>query len=409
MTVTELETVAHWIGGERVEGDGRYGDVTDPATGAVTRRVALAGADDVDRAVTAAAAAFESWSAQSLTRRSNVLFAFRELLAARAGELARVITAEHGKTRRDALRRGAARSRDRGVRLRASRTRSRASCPRRCPTGVDARSLRQPLGVCAGITPFNFPAMVPMWMFPLAIACGNTFVLKPSEKDPSASMLLAELVAEAGLPDGVLNVVHGDKVAVDALLEHPRRRRGLLRRLHARSPATSTRPPPRTASASRRSAARRTTWWCCRTPTWTLAADAAVSRRLRLRGRALHGDLRGRRRRRRRRRAGRRDRASASTKIAIGPGRRRDVRDGPADHRGAPRPGGSLRRARRRRRAPSASSTAGRSGRRHRGRLLDRRRRCSTRSPRTCRPTATRSSARCCACCARTPTRRRST
>ena len=136
-------------------------------------------------------------------------------------------------------------------------------------TDVDSHSLRQPLGVCAGITPFNFPAMVPMWMFPVAIACGNTFVLKPSERDPIAAMRLAELLKEAGLPDGVFNVVHGDKQAVDALLTHPDVRGRLVRRLDADRAATSTRPAPRTASACRRSAARRTTRSSCRTPTST--------------------------------------------------------------------------------------------------------------------------------------------
>ena len=220
MTTTALETVAHWIGGERLQEASRYGEVTDPATGAVTRRVAFASSADVDRAVAAAAAGFEAWSAQSLTRRSNVLFRFRELLAANAGELARVITAEHGKTVDDA--RGEV---QRGLEvvefacgaahlLKGEESESVA-------TGVDSHSLRQPLGVAVGITPFNFPAMVPMWMFPLALACGNAFILKPSEKDPSASLLLAEWLAEAGLPDGAFNVVHGDKEAVDALLTHP--------------------------------------------------------------------------------------------------------------------------------------------------------------------------------------------
>ncbi|HWT25394.1 MAG TPA: CoA-acylating methylmalonate-semialdehyde dehydrogenase [Solirubrobacteraceae bacterium] len=221
MTVTGLETVAHWIGGERVEASEAWGEVTDPATGAVARRVALAGAGEVDRAVEAAAAAFERWSRESLTRRSNVLFGFRERLAARASDLARIVTAEHGKTTDDA--RGEV---QRGLEVvefacgLAHLVKGEAS--EAVATGVDSRSLRQPLGVCAGITPFNFPAMVPLWMFPLALACGNSFVLKPSEKDPSASMLLAELLADAGLPDGVFNVVHGERDAVDALLTHPR-------------------------------------------------------------------------------------------------------------------------------------------------------------------------------------------
>jgi malonate-semialdehyde dehydrogenase (acetylating) / methylmalonate-semialdehyde dehydrogenase len=220
MTTTELETVAHWIGGERRHEAERYGDVTDPATGAVTRRVAFASSDDVDRAVEAASAGFATWSAQSLARRSNVMFRFRELLAERAAEMARVITAEHGKTVDDA--RGEV---QRGLEvvefacgaahlLKGEKSDSVA-------TGVDSHSLRQPLGVSVGITPFNFPAMVPMWMFPLALACGNAFILKPSEKDPSASLLMAEWLAEAGLPDGAFNVLHGDRETVEALLRHP--------------------------------------------------------------------------------------------------------------------------------------------------------------------------------------------
>jgi malonate-semialdehyde dehydrogenase (acetylating) / methylmalonate-semialdehyde dehydrogenase len=220
MTTTALETVAHWIGGERLHEASRYGEVTDPATGAVTRRVAFASSADVDRAVEAATAGFAVWSAQSLARRSNVLFRFRELIAANAGELARVITAEHGKTVDDA--RGEV---QRGLEVvefacgAAHLLKGEAS--EAVGTGVDSHSLRQPLGVAVGITPFNFPAMVPMWMFPLALACGNAFILKPSEKDPSASLLMAEWLAEAGLPAGAFNVVHGDKEAVAALLTHP--------------------------------------------------------------------------------------------------------------------------------------------------------------------------------------------
>jgi malonate-semialdehyde dehydrogenase (acetylating) / methylmalonate-semialdehyde dehydrogenase len=220
MTTTELETVAHWIGGERRQEAERHGEVTDPATGAVTRRVAFASAADVDRAVAAATAGFEAWSAQSLARRSSVLFRFRELVAAHAGELARVITAEHGKTVEDA--RGEV---QRGLEVvefacgAAHLLKGEKS--EAVGTGVDSHSLRQPLGVAAGITPFNFPAMVPMWMFPLALACGNAFILKPSEKDPSASLLMADWLAEAGLPAGAFNVVHGDREAVEAILRHP--------------------------------------------------------------------------------------------------------------------------------------------------------------------------------------------
>ncbi|HZH24420.1 MAG TPA: CoA-acylating methylmalonate-semialdehyde dehydrogenase [Solirubrobacteraceae bacterium] len=220
MTTTELETVAHWIGGERLQDSERFGEVTDPATGAVTRRVAFASSADVDRAVEAATAGFAAWSTQSMARRSNVLFRFRELAAARADELARVITAEHGKTIDDA--RGEV---QRGLEVvefacgAAHLLKGEAS--EAVGTGVDSHSLRQPIGVAVGITPFNFPAMVPMWMFPLALACGNAFILKPSEKDPSPSLLMAEWLAEAGLPDGAFNVLHGDREAVEALLRHP--------------------------------------------------------------------------------------------------------------------------------------------------------------------------------------------
>ncbi len=220
MTTTELETVAHWIGGERLQDAERFGDVTDPATGAVTRRVAFASSADVDRAVEAATAGFADWSGQSLARRSNVLFRFRELMAGRAADLARVITAEHGKTFEDA--RGEV---QRGLEVvefacgAAHLLKGEAS--EAVGTGVDSHSLRQPIGVAAGITPFNFPAMVPMWMFPLALACGNAFILKPSEKDPSASLLMAEWLTEAGLPDGAFNVLHGDRETVEALLRHP--------------------------------------------------------------------------------------------------------------------------------------------------------------------------------------------
>ena len=180
----------------------------------------FASAAVVDDAVASAAKAFPGWRAASLAKRAGVLFAFRELLAKRTGELAALISAEHGKVAGDAAGEVA-----RGLEV----VEFACGIPHllkggfseNVSTGVDAYSIRQPLGVVAGITPFNFPAMVPMWMFPIAIACGNTFVLKPSEKDPSASLLLARLWAEAGLPDGVFNVVQGDKEAVDALLGHP--------------------------------------------------------------------------------------------------------------------------------------------------------------------------------------------
>ena len=213
--------ITHWIGGARHEGtSGRGGDVTNPATGAVSGTVAFAAEPDVDAAVAAARAAFPGWRDTSLSKRTQILFRFRELLAAHQDEIAALISAEHGKVHSDALGEVA-----RGLEV----VEFACGIPHllkggyseNVSTKVDAYSISQPLGVVAGITPFNFPAMVPMWMFPVAIACGNTFVLKPSEKDPSASVRLAELWTEAGLPDGVFNVVHGDKVAVDALLRHP--------------------------------------------------------------------------------------------------------------------------------------------------------------------------------------------
>ena len=217
----EAKHVSHWIGGQPWAGAAeRHGDIYDPATGEVTGTVDFASAAVVDDAVASAAKAFPGWRAASLAKRASVLFAFRELLAKRTDELAALISAEHGKVAGDAAGEVA-----RGLEV----VEFACGIPHllkggfseNVSTGVDAYSIRQPLGVVAGITPFNFPAMVPMWMFPLAIACGNTFVLKPSEKDPSASLLLARLWAEAGLPDGVFNVVQGDKVAVDALLGHP--------------------------------------------------------------------------------------------------------------------------------------------------------------------------------------------
>lgn len=216
-----MKTVNHWIDGKSVEGtSGEYGPVTDPATGAVTTRVAFASVEEVDAAVAAAKAAYETWGGSSLAARTAVLFRYRALLDAHRDELAALITAEHGKVHSDALGEVA-----RGLEIVelacGITTQLKGELSTQVSSRVDVASIRQPLGVVAGITPFNFPAMVPMWMFPLAIACGNTFVLKPSEKDPSAALRLAELAAEAGLPDGVLNVVNGDRTAVDRLLEHP--------------------------------------------------------------------------------------------------------------------------------------------------------------------------------------------
>jgi malonate-semialdehyde dehydrogenase (acetylating)/methylmalonate-semialdehyde dehydrogenase len=221
VSTVQLEQINHVIGGKETAGTStRTAPVYDPATGQEQRHVLLAEAADVDAAVQVAKAAFESWRDVSVTRRARVMFAFRELVNARTDELARIISAEHGKTFEDAKGEVV-----RGMEVVefacgiAELTKGEFSD--QVSTDIDLHSFRQPLGVCAGITPFNFPIMVPMWMHPVAIATGNTFVLKPSERDPSVSNLIAQLYAEAGLPDGVFNVVHGDKVAVDALLDHP--------------------------------------------------------------------------------------------------------------------------------------------------------------------------------------------
>ena len=212
----------HWIGGKPWTGaePSHRGEIYNPATGQVTGTVDFATEAEVDAAATAAAAAFPRWRDTSLVKRASVMFAFRELVRQHAPELARLISSEHGKVASDAAGEVA-----RGLEVVEFACGIphllKGAFSENVSAGVDAYSIRQPLGVVAGITPFNFPAMVPMWMFPIAIAAGNTFVLKPSEKDPSASIRIAELLAEAGLPDGVFNVVHGGKDAVDALLTHP--------------------------------------------------------------------------------------------------------------------------------------------------------------------------------------------
>jgi len=216
-----MKQITHWIDGGWTAGSSdRIGPVFNPATGAQTGEVALASGADVDVAVEAARNAFETWRNSSLTQRQNIMFAFREIVAARRREIAETLTSEHGKTIDDAL--GEV---QRGLEVIEFACNIahllKGEFSEQVSTGVDTYTIRQPLGVVVGITPFNFPAMVPMWMYPLAIACGNTFILKPSEKDPSTSSLTAEMLAEAGLPDGVFNIVHGDKEAVDALITHP--------------------------------------------------------------------------------------------------------------------------------------------------------------------------------------------
>jgi malonate-semialdehyde dehydrogenase (acetylating)/methylmalonate-semialdehyde dehydrogenase len=215
------EHVNHWIGGRRLAGtSGRSGPVYNPATGEVAREVDFASVEEVDAAVRTAREAFPAWRATSLSRRTEIMFRIRNLVDEHRRDIAAHLTAEHGKVPSDALGEVA-----RGLENLEFATGIsqliKGQFSEQASTGIDVYQIRQPLGVVAGITPFNFPAMVPMWMFANAIACGNTFILKPSEKDPSASVYMAELLKEAGLPDGVFNVVHGDKVAVDAILEHP--------------------------------------------------------------------------------------------------------------------------------------------------------------------------------------------
>jgi malonate-semialdehyde dehydrogenase (acetylating)/methylmalonate-semialdehyde dehydrogenase len=216
-----MRRITHWIDGKPFPGSGdRVGEVFDPALGVVAAEVDYASPGVVDEAVAAASRAFDAWRSSSLSQRSKVLFAFRELVAAHGDDLAELITAEHGKVLPDA-----AGEVQRGLEV----VEFACGIPHllkggfseNVSTRVDSYSLRQPLGVVGVISPFNFPAMVPMWFFPVAIACGNTVVLKPSEKDPSAAVLMAELWAQAGLPGGVFNVVHGDRIAVDRLLSHP--------------------------------------------------------------------------------------------------------------------------------------------------------------------------------------------
>jgi malonate-semialdehyde dehydrogenase (acetylating) / methylmalonate-semialdehyde dehydrogenase len=218
---TALKQISHWIGGHAIPGEsGRSAPVYNPATGMQTGAVDLATAEEVDRAVQAAKEAFPAWRATSLGRRAEIFFRIRELVAARREEVAKLLTAEHGKVLSDAVGEVT-----RGLEVIeyccGIPTLLKSEYSEQASTGIDVYSIRQPLGVVAGITPFNFPAMVPMWMWAPALACGNTFVLKPSEKDPSASLWTAELLQEAGVPDGVFNVVMGDKVAVDAVLTHP--------------------------------------------------------------------------------------------------------------------------------------------------------------------------------------------
>lgn len=259
-TTTTLTTIHHFINGAETtgEGDRTQPVYNPPATGQVSAELRLANEADLNATVAAARKAADSWGGDiSLAKRTAVLFKFRELVAAHVDDLAELITAEHGKVLSDA--KGEI---GRGLEV----IEFACGIPQllkgdysdQVSTGIDVFSFREPLGVVAGITPFNFPVMVPLWMAPMAIATGNAFILKPSERDPSASMLLAKLWKQAGLPDGVFQVLHGGKETVDGLLTHPDVD-GISFVALPRSPSTSTKPPPSTASASRPWAGQRTT------------------------------------------------------------------------------------------------------------------------------------------------------
>ena len=261
--IPDLKRVSHWIGGKIVASvSGRCGAVWNPATGEAAADVDFADAREVDIAVECAQAAFPEWRATPLSRRAETMFRFRELVDAHRRDIAALITLEHGKTHLDAMGEVA-----RGI----ENIEFACGIPQllkggfseQVSRGVDVFQIHQPLGVVAGITPFNFPAMVPLWMFPNAIACGNTFILKPSEKDPSASLLLAYLLQKAGVPDGVFNVVQGDRVAVGRVLEHPSVKAisfvgstPVARAIYE----TGTRNGKRVQALG----GARTTWWYCR-------------------------------------------------------------------------------------------------------------------------------------------------
>ncbi|PVY28591.1 aldehyde dehydrogenase family protein [Williamsia muralis] len=297
---TTASTIGHWSGGQAFAGAAdRTAPVTNPATGEVTGNVALADVADARAVIDSARAAFPEWRDTSLAKRTSVLFAFRELLNSRKGELAEIITAEHGKVVSDAL--GEISRGQEVVEFACGIAHLlKGGMTENASTKVDVASLRQPLGPVGIISPFNFPAMVPMWFFPIAIAAGNTVVLKPSEKDPSAALWLAELWAEAGLPAGVFNVLQGDKVAVDELLTNP-----AVKAISfvGSTPIAQYVYSTATAHGKRVQALGGAKNHAIVLPDadLDLAADANGECRLRLGGRAVYGHLRARRRRRYRR------------------------------------------------------------------------------------------------------------
>ena len=217
--MSDIKQIGHWINGGEVAGTGREQDVFNPATGEVSARVALASVSDLEQAVDAARAALPAWRATGLTKRAAVMFKLREIVTAKSDELARIITAEHGKVVSDAAGE-VVRGLENVEYCAGLMHHLKGEFSEQVSSGVDVHSVRQPVGIVACITPFNFPAMVPLWMVTTAIACGNTVILKPSERDPSAALWIAQAFKEAGLPDGVLNVVNGDKEAVDGILDH---------------------------------------------------------------------------------------------------------------------------------------------------------------------------------------------
>ena len=261
-----MNRIGHWINNKMVLGtSGRSGVVFNPATGEQQATVDFANVAELDAVVAVAKSALPGWRSTSLSRRAEIMFRMRELVDANRKEIASIISLEHGKVPADAMGE-LARGLENIEFACGIPALLKGGYSEQAAGGVDVYSIRQPLGVVAGITPFNFPAMVPMWMFANAIMCGNTFVLKPSEKDPSASMFVADLLRQAGLPDGVFNVCTATKLLLIAFSNTPTlpRCRSLVRR---RSPSTSTKPARVTASGCRRSAAQRTTCWCCLMPT----------------------------------------------------------------------------------------------------------------------------------------------
>ena len=396
--MSELPVVGHLIDGKVVTTGKRSQDVFNPATGQVTKKVLLADRETVLMAIASAEKAYPAWRATPPLKRARVMSKLKNLLEKHASRSRRSSPPSTARSRATRWARCSAASRTSST----PRTRPellKGEHSRNVGPGIDSWSELQPLGVTAGITPFNFPAMVPLWMWPMAVACGNTFVLKPSERDPSSALLIAQLALEAGLPPGVLNVVNGDKEAVDALLDDRARPGDQLRRLDAdcrihlfarlrerqARAGARRREEPRRRHARRRHRQRR---------------ERAHGRGLRLVRRALHGDPDRRRRRRRDRRRGRRGPQGRDREDEGRPRHRREERHGPARHEAALREGEGLRRPGRQGRRDARRRRPRREGPRPRERLLPRRVPLRPREARAWSSTRKRSSARCSASCA---------